>query len=184
METNIVPCSFSIRKIPYLCALAGGALLCGGVAYAQSSVTLYGVLDAGLLYASHYPAANGSNAGHIYAFNDSGTWATSFGLRGMEDLGGDTRMECRIESGVSLGTGAFSNSNKNAFGRQTYLSMDNDDYGKLTAGRCHVSRLPSGDSVFLAAPRDVLLLSVRLSWLFLLSCQPVKRVFPNPAPEV
>jgi predicted porin len=173
METNIVSCSFSIRKKPNLSALAAGALLCGGVAHAQSSITLYGVLDAGLLYASHYPAANGSNAGHIYAFNDSGTWASSFGLRGVEDLGGGTRMEFRIESGVSLGTGAFSNSNKNAFGRQTYLSMDNDDYGKLTAGvqfspffRSVVATDPRGASFFFGSAETLYVDNVFVTGMF------------------
>ena len=38
-------------------------LILAGVAQAQSSVTLYGVVDAGLQYASKTPNAAGKNAG-------------------------------------------------------------------------------------------------------------------------
>lgn len=166
-------CSSHIIRITYLRALANVALLCGGVAHAQSSVTLYGVLDAGFLYASHYPAANGSNAGHLYAFNDSGTWASSFGMRGVEDLGGGTQIEFRIESGFSIATGAFSNSNKNAFGRQTYLALENDDYGKLTAGvqfspffRSVVTTDPRGASFFFGAAQTLYVDNVFVTGMF------------------
>ncbi len=53
-------------------------------AFAQSSVTLYGSLDAGLLYTSR-TAGGGA---HQFSMVDSGTSASEFGIRGSEDLGG------------------------------------------------------------------------------------------------
>ncbi|PRG62440.1 hypothetical protein C6T69_25665 [Burkholderia multivorans] len=54
-------------------------------ANAQSSVTLYGIVDNGLQYESGQPK------GHVIGAQ-SGGWAQSrFGLTGAEDLGGGTK---------------------------------------------------------------------------------------------
>ncbi|TXG02571.1 porin, partial [Burkholderia territorii] len=53
------------------CAALAGAVVSGG-AFAQSSVTLYGNLDAALLYTSKtLDAATGTNAGHQFAMTDT-----------------------------------------------------------------------------------------------------------------
>jgi predicted porin len=109
-------------------------LLMGGGAHAQSSVTLYGLIDGGLLYTSKtLNTTTGENQGHQFAAIDSGSASTQFGLMGTEDLGGGLKARFKLESGVSVMTGGFSDSNGNMFGRQAYVSLDSP-YGVATIG--------------------------------------------------
>ena len=115
------------------CAGAASLMLCGA-AHAQSSVTLYGVVDGGLLYTSKtLDAATGGNAGKQFSFLDSGSAPTQFGLMGTEDLGGGTRAEFKLESGVSVANGGFADSNGGLFGRQAYVGLANR-FGELKLG--------------------------------------------------
>ena len=62
-------------------------------AHAQSSVTLYGTLDAGLVYTNN-------QLGHNNFQQASGTVSdTYFGLKGNEDLGGGLHAIFTLESG-------------------------------------------------------------------------------------
>jgi predicted porin len=111
-----------------------GLLGASGAAQAQSSVTLYGVVDGSLLYTSHtLNTTTGQNAGHQFSFTDSGTSPSNFGLRGTEDLGGGLRAVFDLESGYSVASGQFGNSNGNMFGRQAWVGIDSK-YGTLKAG--------------------------------------------------
>jgi predicted porin len=79
-------------KLKWVMAAALAAT--GSSAYSQSSVTLYGVVDAGLLYqstsaASFSPAAK--NLGNVYRFKDGGIYSSLWGMKGTEDIGGSTR---------------------------------------------------------------------------------------------
>ncbi len=62
-------------------------LTLGGAAHAQSSVTLYGLIDAGLTYTNSQ--ISGTGGGHSNWEMTSGAVQYSrWGLRGAEDLGG------------------------------------------------------------------------------------------------
>lgn len=69
-----------------LFAAAVAALAAGG-AYAQSSVTLYGVVDAGLTYANKVPGATAGSSGSRFGLDSGGLSGSRWGLRGVEDLG-------------------------------------------------------------------------------------------------
>ena len=114
------------------CAAAAG-LVFASMAQAQSSVTLYGLLDGGLIYTSKTLGANGQNAGHQYSFTDSGLSPSNFGMEGTEDLGGGLKAEFKLESGINIGTGGFNDSNGNFFGRQAYVGLK-DGFGEVKAG--------------------------------------------------
>lgn len=102
--------------------------------YAQSSVTLYGDLDAGLIYTNRTPAAApGQNAGHQFSFMDTGLTPSAFGLMGAEDLGGGLKAKFQLESGISVANGALSHSNGNYFGRQAWVALDGA-FGEAKAG--------------------------------------------------
>lgn len=117
--------------LTWAAACALGSTQC---AYAQSSVTLYGTIDASLLYTSKtINPKTGGNAGHQYSFTDSGMSGSNFGMRGAEDLGGNMRAIFALESGYSVANGGFSNSNGNAFGRQAWVGMDGG-FGTVKAG--------------------------------------------------
>jgi len=97
-------------------------------AHAQSSVTLYGTLDAGLVYANNA-------GGHSVWQQGSGSVSdTYFGLRGSEDLGGGLHAIFTLESGFDLNSGRF-NENGSMFNRQAFVGLQSDQYGALTLGR-------------------------------------------------
>ena len=97
-------------------------------AHAQSSVTLYGTLDAGLVYSNN-------QGGHNNWQQGSGTVSdTYFGLRGSEDLGGGLHAIFTLEDGFNLNSGKFTESNT-MFNRQAFVGLQSDQYGTLTLGR-------------------------------------------------
>ncbi|CAB3792891.1 porin [Pararobbsia alpina] len=97
-------------------------------AHAQSSVTLYGTLDAGLVFANN-------EGGHQNWQQSSGALTDSvFGLRGNEDLGGGLHAVFRLESAINVNNGATFYNNS-LFGRQAYVGLSSDQYGTITLGR-------------------------------------------------
>jgi predicted porin len=116
-------------------AIFGGALILScGMAQAQSSVTLYGVVDGGLLYTNK--TANPTtfhNEGAQISMIDSGSEPSQFGVKGTEDLGGGLKAEFDLESGIDIANGGYNDSNGNFFGRQAWVALDGN-YGQLKAG--------------------------------------------------
>jgi general bacterial porin, GBP family len=97
-------------------------------AHAQSSVTLYGSLDAGILYANNA-------GGHSMWAQGSGALSNNyFGLKGAEDLGGGLKAIFTLESGFNLNNGGYKNGD-NGFNRQAFVGLQSDQYGALTLGR-------------------------------------------------
>ncbi|MDR5816198.1 porin [Caballeronia sp. LZ033] len=97
-------------------------------AQAQSSVTLYGTLDAGLVYANN-------EHGHSNWGEGSGSLSdTYFGLKGVEDLGGGLHALFKLESGFNINNGRYTESNT-MFNRQAYVGLQHDQFGTLTLGR-------------------------------------------------
>ncbi|WP_408436723.1 porin [Paraburkholderia sediminicola] len=127
----------------------------GNSAYAQSSVTLYGVLDASIMYTSKsLDPVTGQNAGKTIAFADAGRAASRIGMQGSEDLGGGLRALFTLESGIDTGTGGFNISNGNFFGRQAWVGLDSP-YGTTKLGLQYspfvlaaISLDPRGASLF------------------------------------
>jgi predicted porin len=116
-----------------LFAAAVAALAAGG-AYAQSSVTLYGVVDAGVEYQNHAPNVGTQTGSHDVVRLTSGNMSGSrWGLRGVEDLGGGLKGVFVLESGFSVDTGN-SGQNGRLFGRQAFVGVQSQ-FGTLTLGR-------------------------------------------------
>lgn len=114
-----------------LFAAAVAALAAGG-AYAQSSVTLYGVVDAGLTYANKVPNGNGGGSSRFGL--DSGNLSGSrWGLRGVEDLGGGLKGIFDLESGFNVDNGTSAQGGR-LFGRAAYVGLQGQ-WGQLTLGR-------------------------------------------------
>ncbi|QBQ99579.1 porin [Paraburkholderia pallida] len=112
----------------HLPCAALAALFVAGQAHAQSSVTLYGVIDDGLNYTSN---ARGHSA---YAMVSGDTNASNFGLKGTEDLGGGLSAIFTLESGFNVNNGALSMSGS-IFSRQAFVGLSSAAYGTLTLGR-------------------------------------------------
>jgi predicted porin len=117
-----------------LFAAAVAALAAGG-AYAQSSVTLYGVVDAGIEYQNKQAATGpGATGGHSVTRMTSGNLSGSrWGLRGVEDLGGGLKGVFVLESGFNLDDGKSGNDGR-LFGRQAYVGLSSQ-FGQLSLGR-------------------------------------------------
>jgi predicted porin len=77
-------------------------------AYAQSSVTLYGVLDSGLLYQTTAAASfapNARNLGHTWQLKDGGIFSSLWGLKGSEDIGGGYKVNFRLQGSFTSTNG-------------------------------------------------------------------------------
>lgn len=108
--------------------LAINVLAVSSVAHAQSSVTLYGIIDEGIDYISN---VNGKSFVGLIAGETSGS---RWGLRGSEDLGGGLSAVFRLENGFNPNTGKLGQGGTE-FGRQAYVGFKSAQYGTFTVGR-------------------------------------------------
>lgn len=107
-----------------LIALAATGLTAG--AFAQSNVTIYGSLDAGVAYVNNI---GGSSVMRL----DQGTMQPDrIGFRGNEDLGGGMQATFQLESGFYTDTGAQVVAGK-LFNRMSTVGLSGD-FGAVTVG--------------------------------------------------
>jgi predicted porin len=106
-----------------------GLTAISSAAFAQNSLTLYGVLDNSLQYAHN---VNGKST--QLSMVDSNGASTRWGLKGVEDLGEETQAIFVLENGYNLNTGAFKQGGR-MFGRQAFVGLTAKKYGALTLGR-------------------------------------------------
>ena len=111
----------SLLAMAALCALTGAA-------HAQSSVTLYGVLDQSLNW------QNNANGKSQFSMASGMMQGSRFGLRGAEDLGGGMKAIFVLESGFN-GNNGQSGQGGLLFGRQAFVGLATDKYGTVTFGR-------------------------------------------------
>jgi predicted porin len=98
-----------------------------GIASAQTAITVYGVVDAGIVN------ERGGPAGSVTKLTSGVQSGSRLGFKGTEDLGGGLAAKFVLESGLSLDTGAF-NQGGLAFGRQAYVGLTGG-WGAVTLGR-------------------------------------------------
>ncbi len=97
-------------------------------AHAQGSVTLYGLIDAGLVYTNN-------QGGHALWQAGSGTVTGShWGILGKEDLGAGTKAIFELENGFSIMNGSLRQGGRE-FGYQAYTGISNERFGTVTLGR-------------------------------------------------
>ncbi|TKC78104.1 porin [Trinickia terrae] len=96
--------------------------------FAQNSVTLYGVIDEGLVY------TNNAGTGHAYQLESGYVQGSRWGLKGSEDLGGGLKAVFQLENGFDLNTGKLGQGSLE-FGRQAYVGLAQDTYGTVALGR-------------------------------------------------
>jgi len=119
--------------------LLAAALLAGfaGAASAQSSVTLYGVLDGGIRY-QNWNLSNGAfskvdiSTSSIAA--QTGNMSTSrFGVKGVEDLGSGNQAIWVLEGQVNITDGTTNSAGQ--WSRQSTIGLRNNAWGQLDFGR-------------------------------------------------
>jgi predicted porin len=126
-------------KLKLACAAA--LVTFAGAAYAQSSMTLYGTLDSGLLYQSTSAASfspKAPNTGSVFRYKDGGIYSSIWGIKGSEDIGGGYRINFKLQGSFDSGTGKSGlNDTPGAaamFNQQTTLGVSGP-FGTFDAGR-------------------------------------------------
>ncbi|MFZ6692031.1 porin [Undibacterium sp. SXout20W] len=124
-------------------------------ASAQSNVTVYGIIDAAVMYNTNQTATGGNKL-----TLDAGQLLTSrWGIKGSEDLGGGTKAIFNLEGTLANDTGAAgagfggnsftqAGSGTSLFDRLSWVGLSGD-FGTVTAGRNNILGV---DSVGLADP--------------------------------
>jgi len=135
-----------------------------GAAQAQSSVTVYGILDVGYLGQSAYNTNTSTNTGNTFTKTTSNAIANNplqtsrLGFRGTEDLGGGTRSFFTIELGITpvngnlSGGSTVSDTNQgttNGSGtaidnRQTFVGLGQKGIGQFALGRQYTPVFTAG----------------------------------------
>jgi predicted porin len=112
-----------MKKINLFLLLALGL---PSVSYAQTSVTIYGIIDAGVTYISN-------QAGSHNAVMGTGVLTPSLiGFRGTEDLGGGMRAMFTLENEFEVQNGTITGNN-GLFNRQSWVGLGGP-WGNLTLG--------------------------------------------------
>ena len=119
-------------KFNKLSAAVLATMALGTTAQAQSSVSLYGIVDGGIRYqtVSIRNQDSASNIGMAYGVQSG----NRLGFRGIEDLGNGNRVTFTLESGYDLGNGNAQQGNR-YFGRQAWLGAENTSWGYARIGR-------------------------------------------------
>ncbi|SAL00186.1 outer membrane protein (porin)-like protein [Caballeronia arationis] len=102
-------------------------------AHAQSSVTLYGVVDAALSYQTNTNPA-GKSTFALQQGNEGFLSGSRFGFLGKEDLGNGWHAGFTLENGFLINSGKLDQQGQ-LFGRQAFVKLGNDTYGDLALGR-------------------------------------------------
>jgi GBP family porin len=114
-----------MKKTLMVAALTG---VFATAAHAQSSVTLYGLIDAGITY------TNNQNGHSNWQATDGAVNTSRWGLRGSEDLGGGLKAIFTLENGFNVMNGTLRQDGR-LFGRQAFVGLASDQFGAVTLGR-------------------------------------------------
>lgn len=98
-----------------------------GAAFAQSTVTIYGVVDVGF-----QSLDNGTPAGRFNKLQSGQEAGSRIGFKGVEDLGGGLKANFVLEQGVQVDTGESDQGR--TFGRRSTVGLSGD-FGAVDFGR-------------------------------------------------
>jgi predicted porin len=106
-----------------------------GAAQAQSSVTIYGIIDTGVTYTNKVNTT-GTNTGSKFAMNSGVVQGSRLGFKGVEDLGGGLSAVFALEAGFKNDTGALDDSKTTStlFRRKSVVGLAGG-FGSVLLGR-------------------------------------------------
>jgi predicted porin len=119
-----------MKKIVATAAFATCSIAMFGTAHAQSSVQIYGIVDAAIEHYTNVDAAGNSRTWMPSA--GGGMFPSRLGFRGSEDLGGGLKAIFTLENGFAADTG--SQAQNRLFGRQAWVGLAGS-WGQVTLGR-------------------------------------------------
>jgi len=114
-------------KLTLAAGLVGLGICTATTASAQSSVTLYGSMDAGIAY------INNAGGAPKWIEEQGNTQPDRWGLKGKEDLGDGWYSVFLLENGFSTATGNFSTAGT-LWNRQAYVGIGANQWGAVTLG--------------------------------------------------
>ncbi len=117
-------------------AMAFAAAALAPAAWAQSQVTLYGIIDTNIEYLTHMPK-DGGGSGSLLRMGNSGLQGPRLGFRGSEDLGNGLKAIFTLEHGFNSDTGTNADPTR-FFNRGAFLGLENAHH-KITLGRQYTS---------------------------------------------
>jgi predicted porin len=103
-------------------------------AHAQSSVTLYGIIDNGIAWSNSVASSITGKGASRWSMATGWGSGDRVGFTGREDLGGGLAAIFRLEAGFS-GINGSSSQGGRLFGRQAYVGIASERYGQVTFGR-------------------------------------------------
>lgn len=112
-----------MKKLASFALLAG----IGAIAHAQSSVTLFGVLDANVRYVKN-------DTTNLKTLSAGGANSSRLGFRGTEDLGGGLKASFWLETGFNPDTGTTADSSR-FWNRRSTVSLSQASLGEIRLGR-------------------------------------------------
>jgi predicted porin len=111
-----------------------------GAASAQTNVTIYGVVDAGITRES------GAPAGGAWKLATGVQSGNRIGFKGSEDLGAGLKANFTLENGFDADTGALRQGNR-LFGRQAWVGLSSNSFGAVNFGRQYDPLFVAVDSI-------------------------------------
>jgi predicted porin len=111
-----------------------GAIACATftatAAHAQSSVTVYGIVDQAVRY------VNDQGVGHLKTLSSNGLRTSRFGLRGVEDLGDGLSAGFKLEAVMFPDTGTAGSASQagQLWSRDAYVEIGHANYGTVRLG--------------------------------------------------
>lgn len=115
----------TVAAVAVLGAFAGSAL--------AADVTLYGVVDAGLVYTHLDQDVKGDDATDKFEMKSGNQAGSRWGLKGVEDLGNGVQVGFILESGFNVDDGSFRTANT-LFDREASLFVQGG-FGKVAFGK-------------------------------------------------
>lgn len=120
-------------KKAHCCVMLASLTAAAGV-HAQSSLTLYGIVDEALAYVSNEAPAAGKPGSRNFKTLTGGLSGDRWGFKGDEDLGAGLHAIFTLENGFSGYTGAAAQGGR-LFGRQSFVGLASKTFGTFTMGR-------------------------------------------------
>ncbi len=116
------------KSTPAIALVLASLSAFSGAACAQSSVTVYGIVDAGISRED-----NGGPKGSVTSLDSGVQSGSRLGFKGSEDLGGGLKANFVLEMGLNADTGTSAQGGR-AFGRQSFVGLAGD-FGTVNLGR-------------------------------------------------
>lgn len=100
--------------------------------WAQSSVSLYGILDVGVRYTTNSGSSAASKGDSLSQVIPGGMSNSRLGVNVAEDMGGGLKAIANLEHRLNSDTGTQTAAE---FWRQAWVGLESKEYGRLTLGR-------------------------------------------------